>query len=65
MKKIIASPREGVTVRHPETGFPIKPKTTVKLSPQIKRYLKDGDLIEIPKNPQPKKSKASRRLNNV
>lgn len=46
MKRITVSPKKGLTVRHPETGQPILDGADVELTPQIKRYLKDGDLTE-------------------
>jgi hypothetical protein len=53
MKTIIVSPKEGITVKHPASGNPILPKTEIALSPQVKRYMRDGDLIEV--QPKPKK----------
>ena len=60
MKTIIVSPKEGLTVRHPETGAPIVKDTELIYSPQIKRYLKDGDLVEIPRATVEVKAKAKK-----
>ncbi len=57
MKTTTVSPRDGVSVRHPATGRAIAPKTTIELTPQIRRYIKDGDLIEVKKATAKKESK--------
>lgn len=40
-------PKENLNVRHPETGAIIKGECEIASSPQLKRLLKDGDLIEV------------------
>ena len=57
MNKIEVTVKEGVTVLHPESGNPIRDGQTVPRSPQIIRFLRDGDLIEITK-PKTKKQQS-------
>lgn len=44
---IKVKPSEGLTVAHPETGFPITGEVMIENSPAVIRLLNDGDLIEI------------------
>ena len=57
MNKIVVIPKEGVTVIHPESGNPIRENQEVNKTPQIIRFLKDGDLIEV-KEPNKAKKEA-------
>lgn len=51
-------PKENINVRHPETGRIIKGECELEATPQVKRLLKDGDLIEV--KDQPKKQSAKK-----
>ena len=48
METIRVKPKDGLTVRHPVTGAPMV-EGEVERTPQIIRYLKDGDLVLVPK----------------
>ena len=47
MNTIVVKPKDGLIVVHPESGQPIRGGQTVPRSPQILRFLKDGDLLEV------------------
>lgn len=39
-------PKDGLNVRHPQTGHVISGEIHIEKSPAVRRLLKDGDLVE-------------------
>ena len=59
---IRVKPKDGLNVRHPQTGHLISGEIKIERSPAVRRLLKDGDLVEtkaVSKKAAPKKKPVS------
>ena len=54
-------PKDGLHVRHPQTGHVISGEIKIERSPAVRRLLKDGDLIEVKKAAPKKKVPAEKK----
>ena len=58
------TPKEGLNVRHPQTGHVISGEIKIEKSPAVRRLLKDGDLVEtkaVTKKAPAKKKKSAKQ----
>jgi len=65
MSKVKVKPKEGIDVKHPQTGLIINGEIDIESSKDVRRLIRFGDLVEVETKKATPVQKVNKEKNNA